>query len=645
MKEKFYITTAIVYSSKKPHIGNIYDPIMADCIARYKRLAGYDVFYLTGTDEHGQKIQAEAEKAGITPQQYVDNIAGEIKGIWDKFKISYDKFIRTTDEDHIKCVQSIFKRLYEQGDIYKSSYEGMYCTPCESFWTESQLVDGCCPDCGAPVVKASEEAYFLKLSKYQDKLMRHIEENIDFILPVSRKNEMINNFLKPGLNDLCVSRTSFNWGIPVEFDDKHVIYVWIDALSNYITGIGYDIDNPSDSYKKYWSCDLHVIGKDIIRFHTIYWPIILLALGEPLPKTVLGHPWLLSGNVKMSKSKGNVMYGDDLVDIFGLDPIRYYLLSELSYGNDGNITFESVIGRTNTDLANTLGNLVSRTAAMIKQNFNGVIPKIDELSAIDEELNANVAYAARRATALLDDYKLADSLESIMQIFRHCNKYIDDTTPWVLAKNEDDRQKLGTVLSCLVENIKIGTILLTPFIPDTSEKISKIFGFEIDSLEKAQLNFSCIGNTINNTEILFARIDEKKKLEEINKFLSSKYPKKEEPKAEVKEEKVAEPIDINDFAKVSLKVAQVLECEPVPKSDKLLKLIVDIGTEKRQVVSGIAKYYKPEQLIGKKIILVANLKPAKLRGVESNGMILTSGEDDVKVVFIDDSVPNGATVR
>ena len=653
MSKKFYITTAIAYTSKKPHIGNIYDPLMADCIARHKRMSGYDVFYLTGTDEHGQKIQDEAKAAGVTPKAYVDKTAGEIKSIWDKFGVSYDKFIRTTDDYHIKSVQGIFKKLYEQGDIYKGSYEGWYCKPCESFWTESQLSDGCCPDCGGSVAKANDEAYFLKLSKYQDRLTKHIEENPDFIQPVSRKNEMVNNFLKPGLTDLCVSRSSFSWGIPVTFDEKHVVYVWIDALSNYITALGYDVNGSPNSYNHYWPCDLHVIGKDIIRFHTIYWPIILIALGEPLPKTVLGHPWVLFNNDKMSKSKGNVMYGDDLVDLFGLDAVRYYLLSEISFTNDGNITYESLITRTNSDLVNILGNLVSRTAAMINQNFGEEIPTPTSLAEIDTTLNTSVLENLVKADSFLSQYHLADALEHIMSVFRLCNKYIDETTPWVLAKSEETKPRLATVLACLVENIRHGTLYLNAFIPETAQKIASTFGFTVGNLDVKSDSFCCSGKTLGKAEMLFARIDSAKKLAEISEYLSKKYPPKtEEKKAEqppVEKEKASEASDgfigIEDFAKVSLKVAQIVECESVPKSDKLLKLIVDLGTERRQVVSGIAKFYTPEQLIGKKVVLVANLKPAKLRGVESNGMILAAGEDDVKVLLVDENTPNGATVR
>jgi len=652
MKEKFYITTAIVYTSQKPHIGNIYEIILSDAIARYKRMRGYDVFFLTGTDEHGQKIQSYAEKKGISPKAYVDAVADDIKKIWKLFNISYDKFIRTTDDYHVKAVQHIFTKLYKQGDIYKSAYEGPYCTPCESFWTESQLVDGCCPTCGAKCVKAKEEAYFLRLSKYADKLLAYIENN-DFITPAARKNEMINNFIKPGLQDLCVSRSSFTWGIPVEFDPKHVIYVWIDALSNYITALGYDTENPGELYKKYWPADLHVIGKDIVRFHTIYWPIILLALGEPLPKKVLGHPWLLVGEDKMSKSKGNVIYGEELVKLFGLDAVRYYLLSEMGYLNDGSITYEAIVKRTNSDLANTLGNLVSRTAAMINQYFGGVIPAH---SGSDSAAAAALKNAADKAVKdyvnLMDDYHVADATEAVLTFLKSCNKYIDETTPWVLAKDESKKAELGKVLADLTEGIRIASILLTPFIPDTADKIASIFSFDASAraFEGIGFHYACAGKKLGESQILFARIDEKKFFEAFNKAQAEAQKAKETP-VPAPESGDSGIITIDDFAKVKLVVGKVLECEPVPKSDKLLRLIVDIGTEKRQVVSGIAKFYKPEDLIGKKIILVANLKTAKLRGVESNGMILAAsskdadGNEDVRVIFADDQTEIGSIVR
>ena len=646
MKEKFYITTAIAYTSQKPHIGNVYEAVLTDAIARYKRQSGKDVFFLTGTDEHGQKIEDYAAKAGVSPKAYVDGVAGEIRAVWDAFGVSYDGFIRTTDPQHERVVQKIFRRLYEQGDIYKGAYEGHYCKPCESFWTESQLADGCCPDCGAPVTRASEEAYFLRLSKYQDRLIEYIETHDDFIVPASRRNEMINNFLRPGLQDLCVSRSSFKWGIPVDFDDGHVIYVWIDALSNYITAIGYDPDGSSDAYIKLWPADLHVIGKDIVRFHTIYWPIILMALGEPLPRTVLGHPWLLFNRDKMSKSKGNVIYGDDLIAFFGLDAVRYYLLSELSLQNDGNISFEAVAARTNTDLANILGNLVSRTAAMIRQYFGGVVPAAGETAEADAALRTAVLGCASSAVAHYERYELADACADVISLFRHCNKYIDETTPWVLAKSEADRARLASVMANLAEAVRIGCALFTPIAPDSAAKIAALFGFAPEELTTDTLDafrFCASGRTVGACGALFARVDQKK-LEEYLKQLSAG-----KPQVKKQAEKPAEPvpgvIGIEEFQKVALRVGQIVACEPVPKSDKLLKLSVDLGSERRQVVSGIAKFYTPESLVGKKIILVANLKPVKLRGVESNGMILASGEDEIKVVFVDDSVPNGSTVR
>ncbi len=635
MKEKFYLTTAIAYTSSKPHIGNVFEIVLTDAIARFKRMQGYDVFFLTGTDEHGIKIQQKAEAKGVTPKQYVDEISGEIRKMWDLFGASYDKFIRTTDEYHEKVVQKIFTRLYEQGDIYKSSYEGLYCTPCESFWTESQAVDGCCPDCGAKLTRSHEEAYFLKLSKYADRLIEYYEQNPDFITPVSRRNEMINNFIKPGLQDLCVSRSTFKWGVPVEFDQKHVIYVWIDALSNYITAIGYDPDGSSELYKKLWPADLHVIGKDIVRFHTIYWPIILMALGEPLPKKVLGHPWLLMNNDKMSKSKGNLLYGDDLVNMFGLDAIRYYLLSEMGYQNDGNITYDTIINRTNIDLANIYGNLVSRTASMIKQYFGGVIPSPEADDETDTALKATVNAEAKTAYDLLDKYYLSDAASHIITLLKACNKYIDDTTPWVLAKDEEKRGRLRNVMAYLVEGIRSATILLAPYMPGTAEQVAKNFGFELTLDGIADYSCRFAGNTVGDScSKLFARIDK------------AEFDKKLAKEAEEKEKKALEgKIDISDFAKVSLVVGKINACESVPKSDKLLKLTVDIGSEVRTVASGIAKFYKPDDLVGKKIILVENLKPAMLRGVKSEGMILASGEDDVKVVFIDDSVPAGTKIR
>lgn len=650
MKEKFYITTAIAYTSKKPHIGNTYEVILTDAIARYKRMRGYDVYFLTGTDEHGQKIQEAAESTGITPKEYVDKVAGEVKAIWDTFGATYDRFIRTTDDDHVAAVQGIFRKLYEQGDIYKGSYEGLYCTPCESFWTPSQLVDGKCPECGREVIKTSEEAYFLRLSKYADQLMKHIEENPDFIVPEMRKNEMVNNFLKPGLQDLCVSRSSFSWGVPVDFDDGHVIYVWVDALSNYITALGYTVDGCSEKYKKLWPADVHVVGKDIVRFHTIYWPIILLALGEPLPKKVLGHPWLLSGTDKMSKSRGNVLYGDDLAKQFGVDVIRYYLLSEMGFTDDGTITYENIIKTTNADLANVLGNLVNRTAAMIKQYFGGVIPEASEKNSDDDELFEQIDKYFAKALASFDEYKVADALKSVLEIFKCCNKYIDVTTPWVLAKDPEMKERLGSVMHNLVDGILRGAKLMLPIIPESAKGIFKIYGVDVPEEFSDDICFS--GNVIDEVPILFARIDEKKMLSELMPKEDKKAEKKEkkaeekaQKKAEKKEEEAPSEIEIGDFMKVKLTVGEILECEKVEKSDKLLKLLVDIGTEKRQVVSGIAKFYEPNALIGKKIVLVSNLKPAKLRGVDSNGMILCSGEEDVRIVEIASDVPNGTGIR
>lgn len=649
MGNKFYITTAIAYTSKKPHIGNTYEAVLTDAIARYKRLRGFDVFFLTGTDEHGQKIQQEAEAAGITPQEYVDNVAGQIKAIWDLFNVSYDKFIRTTDEEHVKCVQKIFTKLYEQGDIYKGSYEGNYCTPCESFWTDTQLVDGKCPDCGRECKKASEEAYFLKMSKYADRLIEYYNSNEDFITPVSRKNEMINNFIKPGLQDLCVSRTSFTWGIPVEFDPKHVTYVWLDALSNYITAIGYDINNPSELYNKLWPADVQVIGKDIVRFHTIYWPIILMALGLPLPKQVLCHPWLLFGEDKMSKSKGNVIYGDDLVAKFGLDPVRHYLLAEMGYFNDGSITYENLIKRTNSDLANTLGNLVSRTGAMIKQYFGGIIPKND---GNDDEFAVTLKNAVNEGikdtVSKFDKFFIADADNALFNTIKACNKYIDETTPWALAKDPEKKQELANVLSNLVESIRICNVLLEPLVPDTAKKINDIFNAPALDFDSAiKYGYYCEGVELQEIPILFARIDEKKYFAELEKKAKeAKKAAKEAKKTEKKEEKAPEEIGIEDFAKIDLRVGKIKECTKAENSDKLLVLQVDMGDETRQVVSGIAKYYEPDSLIGKNVIVVSNLKPAKLRGIDSFGMILAADTDDgVKVMFADENAKPGSKVR
>ncbi len=636
--KKFYITTAIAYSSQKPHIGNAYDVVLADMIARYKRMMGFDVFFMTGSDEHGQKIEEYAKRDGKTPKEFVDEVSEIIKQVWNSLNTSYDKFIRTTDDYHEKTVQKIFKKLYDQGDIYKSEYTGKYCVPCESFFTPSQLVDGKCPDCGREVVDAKEEAYFLRLSKYQDQLMEYYEQHPDFFAPESRRHEMVNNFLKPGLADLCVSRSSFKWGVPVEFDDKHVIYVWIDALSNYITGIGYDPDGSSDTYKKYWPADLHVIGKDIVRFHTIYWPIILLALGEPLPEKVLGHPWMLFGEDKMSKSKGNVIYADELAARFGADAVRYYLLSEMPFAQDGTITYESFINRFNTDLANTLGNLVNRTVAMTNKYFGGSVAKSAPEGEFDSDLIACCDKTVADYIRLMDNYKNADAVETVMDLARRCNKYIDETTPWTLAKNEDDKPRLATVLYNLLEGIRILSNLLKPIMPDCSKSIVEQIGFEDSSLSFGV----CEEYKVGNATPIFARLDTEKVLEELHKEQEAKM-------AAAKESGVITlpQIGIEDFAKVELTTAKIIACEPIKKAKKLLKLTLDDGSGKeRTVASGIAKYYTPDELIGHTVIVVSNLKPAVLCGVESNGMILAAdaGEDEVKVIFADDVKP-GCKVR
>lgn len=644
-KPKFYITTAIAYTSRKPHIGNSYEIVLTDAIARYKRMQGYDVFFLTGTDEHGQKIEEYAKEAGVTPKEYVDKVAGEIKGICDLLNTTYDKFIRTTDDYHEKTVQKIFKKLYDQGDIYKSEYEGLYCTPCESFWTESQLVDGKCPDCGREVKKAKEEAYFLRLSKYQKQLEEFIESNESFIYPEARKKEMLNNFIKPGLQDLCVSRTSFKWGIPVTFDDKHVIYVWIDALSNYITALGYDPDGSSDTYKKYWPADVHIIGKDIVRFHTIYWPIMLMALGEPLPKQVYGHPWLLFGEDKMSKSRGNVIYADDLTNIFGVDAVRYYLLSEMPHANDGSITYEAMIERFNSDLANTLGNLVNRTIAMQNKYFDGVIQAPTCPTEFDEDLKASAKKALLGFDKNLSEYKMSDAVECVMNFARRCNKYIDETMPWALAKDESQKEKLGTVLYNLLEGIRVLSALIAPIMPETAVKIAEQMNIEPATYDSIQeWGGLQSGVKVGTATPLFSRIDGEKLIAE----LQAKKEKEEKKNAPAVEIEGLAQIGIDDFMKVELRVAEVKDCEPVKKAKKLLKLTLDDGTgTDRIVASGIAKWYKPEDLKGKKVIVVANLKPAVLCGVESNGMILAAdcSEDDVKVMFVDKSIPNGARIR
>ena len=646
-KGKFYITTAIAYTSRKPHIGNSYEIVMTDAIARYKRLQGYDVFFQTGTDEHGQKIEEIAAAEGITPKQHVDRVAGEIREICDLLNTTYDKFIRTTDPDHERVIQKIFKKLYDQGDIYKGHYEGMYCTPCESFWTESQLIDGKCPDCGREVKPAREEAYFLKLSKYQKQLEEYIETNENFIYPESRKKEMLNNFIKPGLQDLCVSRTSFKWGIPVDFDPKHVVYVWLDALANYITGIGYDPDGSSEQYKKYWPADVHIIGKDIVRFHTIYWPIMLMALGEPLPKQVFGHPWLLFGTDKMSKSRGNVIYADDLVDLFGVDAVRYYLLAEMPYASDGSITYENMIERYNADLANTLGNLVNRTIAMTNKYFDGVVQPGDVTEELDGELKALAVETVGKVDKLLSEYRVSDTLDAIFTLAKRCNKYIDETAPWALAKDESKKARLGTVLYNLLESIRFVAVLLSPFLPETSEKILAQINTDIKDYDSlSAFGALKVGTVVGMAEPLFARIDAKEMFEKIEARAEAAQEAAKEENAEVEEAEGLAKIGIEDFSKVELKVAEIKDCEPVKKAKKLLKLTLDDGSKTpRTVASGIAKWYKPEELIGHKVIVVSNLKPAVLCGVESNGMILAADAgDEAKVVFVD-GMPNGAKIR
>ena len=650
-KQKYYITTAIAYTSRKPHIGNSYEIVLTDAIARFKRLQGYDVFFLTGTDEHGQKIEEYAKAANVTPKEYVDKVAGEIKDICDLLNTTYDKFIRTTDDYHEKTVQKIFKKLYDQDDIYKSEYEGLYCTPCESFWTESQLVDGKCPDCGREVKPAKEEAYFLRLSKYQKQLEEHIENNPDFIYPESRKKEMLNNFIKPGLQDLCVSRTSFKWGVPVTFDDKHVIYVWIDALSNYITALGYDPDGSSDLYKKYWPANVHIIGKDIIRFHTIYWPIMLMAMGEPLPAKVYGHPWLLFGEDKMSKSKGNVIYADELVARFGVDAVRYYLLSEMPHAQDGSISYDTMIERYNSDLANTIGNLVNRTVAMANKYFDGVLACNTASEALDDGFKADILSALPKMEKAFDDFRIADALDAVLTIAKRSNKYIDETAPWALAKEEDKKDRLSTVLYNLIESIRIIAVELSAFMPETSKAILGQINTDIDTYESIK-TFGAIktGHKVGTATPLFARIDVEKITAEIQAEMEAKAKaaQKDNRRAELTEELAGiAKIGIDDFAKVDLRVAQITDCVPVKKAKKLLQLTLDDGTENpRTVASGIALYYKPEELIGRKVILVANLKPAVLCGVESHGMILAAdaGENDVKVIFVDD-LPEGAKIR
>ena len=652
-KGPFYMTTAIAYTSGKPHIGNTYEIVLADSIARFRRQEGYDVFFQTGTDEHGQKIELKAEEAGITPKEFVDNVSTEIKRIWDLMNTSYDKFIRTTDDYHEKQVQKIFKKLYDQGDIYKGSYEGMYCTPCESFWTESQLVDGKCPDCGREVKPAKEEAYFFKMSKYANKLIEHINTHPEFIQPVSRKNEMMNNFLLPGLQDLCVSRTSFKWGIPVDFDDKHVVYVWLDALTNYITGIGYDADgNSSEQYKKFWPADLHLIGKDIIRFHTIYWPIFLMALGEPPPKQVFGHPWLLQNDGKMSKSKGNVIYADDLVDLFGVDAVRYFVLHEMPFENDGVISWELMVERMNSDLANTLGNLVNRTVAMSNKYFGGVVNKTGvEDAAIDGDLKAVVTATRDKVQAKMATLHVADAITEVFTLFKRCNKYIDETMPWALAKDEAQQDRLAEVLYNLVESITIGANLLKSFMPETTDKIlAQLYPAnpeagvrDFDDL--ATFGLRETGLKVTETpEILFARLDFEKDLKEKVEAIQEAQKKAngvtEYPQVEVKPE-----ITFDDFEKVQFRVAKVLTCEAVKKT-KLLKFELQIGDEKRTIVSGIQKYYKPEELIGKKLVVCTNLKPRKICGIESQGMIISAWDDkdNLSVLTLEKDIIEGAEI-
>lgn len=643
-KQTFYITTAIAYASRKPHIGNVYDIVLADMIARYKRMQGYDVHFLTGSDEHGQKIEEYAKEQGISPKAYVDGISDEIKAVWNSMNVTYDRFIRTTDADHEEAVKKIFKKLYEKGDIYKSEYSGKYCVPCESFFTESQLVDGKCPDCGREVIDSKEEAYFLKLSKYQDALLKYIEEHPDFIQPESRKNEMINNFLKPGLSDLCVSRSSFKWGVPVEFDEKHVIYVWIDALSNYITGLGYHPENEcGDLYKKYWPADLHVIGKDIVRFHTIYWPIVLMALGEPLPKQVLGHPWVLFGEDKMSKSKGNVIYADELAARFGADAVRYYLLSQIPFAQDGNITNDAFVTVYNTDLANNLGNLVNRSIAMTNKYFGGSVTKRTLDNEFDNDLRACAKAAVSDYLKAMDNFKNADAANAVMTFAKRLNKYIDETAPWVLAKDESNKEILEAVMYNLLEGIRLLGIFLCPIMPESSEKIAKFLCSDDKTLEFGAAN----SYTVSTAEPLFARLDTDKVLAELeNERLQKIAAAKKENEKKAAPEGVAQ-IGIDDFAKVQLKTAKVVACEPIPKAKKLLKLTLDDGSDTPRIVaSGIAKWYTPDDLIGRTVIVVSNLKPAVLCGVESNGMILAAdaGEDDVKVIFVDGVKP-GSKVR
>ena len=659
-KKPYYITTAIAYTSGKPHIGNTYEAILADAIARFKRKEGYDVFFQTGTDEHGQKIQEKAEIAGVTPQSFVDNVAGEIKGIWDLVGTSYDKFMRTTDPYHVKQVSKIFKKFYDQGDIYKGYYEGMYCTPCESFWTESQLVEGKCPDCGREVKPAKEEAYFFKMGKYADRLIEHINTHPEFIQPVSRKNEMMNNFLLKGLQDLCVSRTSFTWGVPVEFDNRHVVYVWLDALTNYITGIGFDVDgNHGENYKKYWPADLHLIGKDILRFHTIYWPIFLMALGEPLPKQVFGHPWLLLGDGKMSKSKGNVIYADDLARLFGVDAVRYFVLHEMPFDNDGSITWELVCERFNTELANVLGNLVSRTIAMIDKYFGGTVVRssVENEQDPDAEFKATITKTAEKVRVKADELRIADAISEVFTLFRRANKYIDETMPWALAKDESKKSRLNDVLYNLAEAIQIGASLLDSFMPETSAKIFTAYGAESRTLEDCAKFGLRESVTVTAIPPLFARLDfktlapaiEKIRQEQVMAYEAEQAkPAEKAPvveNAQPEEEKTPE-ITFDDFVKVQLRVGEIIACEKVPKKDKLLKETVKFGEEIRTVVSGIAEHYTPEEMVGKKVVFVANLAPRKIAGIVSEGMILCAEDENGKLSLVapEKDVPSGTVL-
>ena len=651
-KGKYYITTAIAYASGKPHIGNTYEIVLADAIARYKRSQGYDVFFQTGTDEHGQKIELKADEAGVTPKEFVDNAAGEIKRIWDLMNTSYDKFIRTTDEDHEAQVKKIFKKLYDQGDIYKGSYEGMYCTPCESFWTESQLVDGKCPDCGRECKPAKEEAYFFKMSKYADRLINHINEHPEFIQPVSRKNEMMNNFLLPGLQDLCVSRTSFKWGIPVDFDPKHVVYVWLDALTNYITGIGYDCDgNSTELFNKNWPADLHLIGKDIIRFHTIYWPIFLMALDLPLPKQVFGHPWLLQGDGKMSKSKGNVLYADELVDFFGVDAVRYFVLHEMPFENDGVISWELMVERMNSDLANTLGNLVNRTISMTNKYFGGVVTdkgvaETEEEKAVDADLKAVTEDTPKRVDAKMDELRVADAITEIFVLFKRCNKYIDETMPWALAKDEAKKERLATVLYNLVESISVGATLLESFMPETSDKVLAQLGAQKRKLSQMDtFGLYPSGNKVTEKpEILFARMD----INEVMAKVAELHPVKEEVKEEEKgiDIEPKEEITFEEFGKMQFQVGEIISCEAVKKSKKLLCSQVKIGSQVKQIVSGIKAHYTPEEMVGKKVMVLVNLKPAKLAGVLSEGMLLCAEDEngELSLMVPEKKMPSGAEI-